>query len=101
DISLIQIPGKLIITSDTKGLDIEIDGRKENYIGGEEKSFVKYGTTVAGKKEFQLLEGKYSLTIKKEGVSQPFQFKIDQNKDTFVNVIYDKHTKVIEITNGK
>lgn len=97
DVNMVQIQGKLILSSNAEGLSIEIDGRKENYLGGQEKAFVTYGDTIAGDKEFELPESKYSLTIRKENVSQPYQFKIVKGKSTTVKITYDKHTKVIEI----
>lgn len=97
EVSMVQIQGKLILTSNAEGLSIEIDGRKENYIGGQEKAFVTFGDTIAGDKEFELPEGKYSLTIRKENATQAFQFKINKGKTTKLKITYDKHTKVIEI----
>ncbi|MBN2532733.1 MAG: serine/threonine protein kinase [Spirochaetales bacterium] len=97
EVNMIQIPGTLILSSNIEGLSIEIDGRKENYLGGQKKVFVTYGNTIAGNKEFELPEGKYSLTIRKENVSQPYQFKIIKGKTIKVTITYDKHTKVIEI----
>ena len=99
EVGLIKKPGKLIIKSNYKGLELLIDNRKESYAGGVKKEFIKYGKTTAGVSEFSLPEGKYILTVKKGNSNvQNFQFRISSKQKTFVNIKYSKDEKELRVS---
>jgi serine/threonine-protein kinase len=89
DVALAKEPGRLRITSDTGGLAIFIDNRKESYLGIQKKSFVSFGETVKGTREFPLPEGKYVLTVKKDDRHlQNQQFALSAGRKTELEVSY-------------
>jgi len=95
-VNMIKKPGTLIIKSVQKGLDLLIDNRKGNFIGGKEKRFVNYGQTIKGEKKYLLSEGNYVLTVRynKKHLAN-HQFTIEPEQTTIVEVIYNTKDKSI------
>ncbi|MBN2738103.1 MAG: serine/threonine protein kinase [Spirochaetales bacterium] len=86
--------GDLVINSSEKGIEILIDNRKEYYLGDEIKKIMPFGNTIAGKKEFKLKAGKYTLTFRKNGrvlVNHDFYIAINQSLN--LKLIYNANTK--------
>ncbi len=99
EVDLIQKPGNLVIESDTAGLQILIDNRKENYIGERQKEFEEYGETTLGMREFHLPEGRYMLSLKKDMKhAENFQFSVHAEETTRIRVSYRSDTKRIQIS---
>jgi tRNA A-37 threonylcarbamoyl transferase component Bud32 len=99
DIDMIKKPGTLIITSDTDGLEILLDNRRDDYLGGTRRSFVEFGATSTKQKTFLLDERGYMLTIKKD--DQTFSnYNLDIQADATVKlfVSYNKDQNTITIT---
>jgi predicted Ser/Thr protein kinase len=97
DVALTAIPGTLTIESNTPGLEISIDNRKDNFIGNSIKKFTEYGLTAAGKRDFLLTGGNYVLTIKKDKSIANFQFTITNKQQTRLSVTFDKDKKAITV----
>ena len=101
DVGLIKEPGRLVIASDTPELRILIDNRAENFIGGEKKTFVSYGSTIRGAREFALPEGNYVLTIKKDSRHlQNIQLRVEAGQKTEVRASYEPEGNIIKITSS-
>ncbi len=99
DIDLIKKPGTLIITSDTDGLEILIDNRKDDYLGGTNKSFVEFGTTNTTQKTFFLDERSHVLTIKKDDQTfSNYNLNIQSDATVKLFVSYNKGQNTINIT---
>jgi serine/threonine-protein kinase len=98
DVALKKEPGRLLITSDTGALAILIDNRKEGYLGIQGRSFVSYGETVKGTREFSLPEGKYVVTVKKDDRHlQNQQFSLRAGRKTELEISYRPDDKRIAI----
>ena len=98
DVSLVKEPGSLAIASDTAGLSLLLDNRKESYLGINRKEFVVFGNTLKGTREFALPEGVYVLTVKKDGrLLQNQQFSVRAGRTTELAVSYDSRGKTIRI----
>jgi len=98
EVGLIKKPGRLVVKSDYPGLTLLVDGRTESYLGGEEKEFVRYGETIAGRKEFPLAEGNYLLTVMKDKRRvENYQFSIAPDETTLLEVTYSAEDKKISI----
>ena len=98
EVSLIRKPGVLQIDSDTEGLAILIDNRKEDYLGETTKDFVEFGNTVSGKKEFFLTEGDYVLTVKKDNKHfENHRFSISSMETVNLTISYEAEEKKISI----
>jgi eukaryotic-like serine/threonine-protein kinase len=98
DVALLKEPGRLLVSSDTAGLSILIDNRKEGYLGIRRKSFASYGETVKGTREFSLPEGKYVLTVKKDDRHQQNQqFALSAGRKTELEISYPADGKKIAI----
>lgn len=99
EVDLIKKPGVLVIESDTEGLQILIDNRKENYIGDRQKKFEEYGKTALGTREFHLPEGRYMLSLKKDMKhAESFQFSVHAEKKTRLTVSFRSDTNRIQIS---
>ncbi len=99
EVDLIKKPGILVIESDTAGLGILIDNRRENYIGNREKRFTQYGETLKGVREFHLPEDRYVLTIRKNMKhAQNYQFNVYPEEVTRLRVSYKRDTSTIRIS---
>jgi len=98
-IEMRKIPGKLIISSNTEDLEILIDNRNENYIGGRVKEFAEYGKTTTEPREFMLPEGNYIVTVqKKHGTAANYQFDNLANTTIELDVNYNGEDESLEIT---
>ena len=90
EVGLFVVPGTLFIDSDTAGLEINIDNKKDDYIGGPAKSFTAFGSTIVGSREYQLSAGNYTLTIKKNNdTGQNLLFRLTNGKETRIGAQYD------------
>jgi serine/threonine protein kinase len=99
DIKMEKRPGKLVLVSDSEGLEILIENRREEYLGGRTKSFVEFGTTSKKEKIFWLPEDKHMLTIKKDDQTfTTYQVEIKSDSTARVVIAYDKDKNVIKIT---
>jgi len=99
EVDLIKKPGILVIESDTPGLGILIDSRKENYMGNRQKEFAPYGKTLKGTREFHLSEGRYVLTVRR-GMRQAenYQFDVSAEEVTRLKISYKSDTNRIQIS---
>jgi hypothetical protein len=99
DIKMEKRPGKLVLVSDSEGLEILIENRREEYLGGRTKSFVEFGTTSKKEKIFWLPEDKHMLTIQKDDQTfTTYQVEIKSDSTARVIIAYDKDKNVIKIT---
>ncbi len=97
-VCLIKKPGTLIVQSSEEGFEILIDNRKDSYLGGRSKEFIRYGKTIVGEREFELAEGSYVLSVRKgRNRVKNFQFAITSNRTTKLQVSYDPEGKEIDI----
>ncbi|MBN1412659.1 MAG: serine/threonine protein kinase [Spirochaetales bacterium] len=97
NVDLSRIAGRLILDSDTAGLEILFDNKVEDYMGGHDKQFVSYGTTIQGKKEFLLPAGIHKLTVKKDNRSRDHSLTVTKDKVLTVTVKYNNNTKLLQI----
>ncbi|MBN1798565.1 MAG: serine/threonine protein kinase [Spirochaetales bacterium] len=99
DIDMIKKPGKLVLTSNAEGLEILLDNRREDYLGGKAKSFVEFGKTTKKDKTFLLEERDYMVTIKKnDEVFSNYRVKITSDSTTRLSISYNEKQKSINIT---
>jgi serine/threonine-protein kinase len=99
EVYLIKKSQKLIVESNTDNLKILIDNQEENFIGGETKEFVEYGSTEIGEKEFLLTPGNYVLTfMKSKNNFENLQIDITGEQPVHLKVTYDEAEDSIEIT---
>jgi hypothetical protein len=81
-----------------EGFEILIDNRKDSYLGGRSKEFIRYGKTIVGAREFKLAEGSYVLSVRRgRNTVKNFQFAITSNRTTELQVSYDLDSKEIDI----
>lgn len=98
-IDLIREPGKLIIASDTDGLQILLDNRTDDYVGGLNRTFVEFGQTAKKEKSFLLDERDYMLTIKKDDQTfSNYNVSIEADKTVKLFVSYNKDDNTIKIS---
>ncbi|MEJ2663301.1 MAG: serine/threonine-protein kinase [Spirochaetia bacterium] len=98
-IDLIREPGKLIIASDTDGLQILLDNRTNDYVGGLNRTFVEFGQTAKKEKSFLLDERDYMLTIKKDDQTfSNYNVSIEADKTVKLFVSYNKDDNTIKIS---
>ncbi len=99
DIYMAKKPGKLILASNTEGLEILLDNRREDYLGGKAKSFVEFGRTSKKEKTFLLEERDYMITIKKDDqIFSNYRVNIASDSTTRVSISYNENQKSIKIT---
>jgi serine/threonine-protein kinase len=98
EVDLVRKPGLLLVRSNQEGLDLLIDNRRESYLGGQSKDFVRFGSTIVGDRTFELGEGSYVLTVMKSGKNvKNFQFTVRPGRTTAVRVIYDTESREITL----
>jgi eukaryotic-like serine/threonine-protein kinase len=99
EVYLIKKSQKLVVESNTDNLKILIDNQEENFIGGETKEFVEYGSTEIGEKEFLLTPGNYVLTfMRSKNNFENLQIDITDEQPVQLKVTYDETDNSIEIT---
>jgi serine/threonine protein kinase len=99
DVYMIKKPGKLVLSSSSEGLEILLDNRRDDYLGGKSKTFVEFGRTTKKEKTFLLEERDYMLTIKKDDqIFSNYRVEITSDSTTRLNVSYDEKQKNINIT---
>jgi len=100
-VSLVRMPGILVIQSNRGGLRILINNREQGYLGGERRSLESYGETVEGEREFTLPAGSHVLTVSRNRrQAGSYQLTVRPQQVTRVRVLYDQEEGAIRITGG-
>jgi eukaryotic-like serine/threonine-protein kinase len=99
NVKLVKKTGRLVISSDSDGLQILIDNKEVDYLGGKVRTYVEFGETLAGgAREFELLPGNYILTIRKDSRHMKNHEIVIKPEGTLsLEAVYDSGTKEVVI----
>ena len=94
---LVPFPGKLEISSDTKGLKILINGKDSYMSGGKNKALLKTGRTSDSIRVFDLPPGKHKITVKKGSAAEKSVIDVKPGKIYRLAAEYDDEKREITI----
>ena len=94
---LVPLPGKLEISSETKGLKILINGKDFYMSGGQNKAMLKTGRTSDSIRVFELPPEKHKITVKKGSAAEKAVIDVEPGKTYRLKAEYNKENGEIII----